>query len=129
MLCIEELKKNEIQSDLGVTLIWEARDSLSKKVPLMLISEYSRSSHTHRHTQTHTHTHTQTHTQTHTHTDSNSKKMETPFQAVNQLTQRSKWEQAWLVRCRYKRAMWPRCSSYWERGRREHGSVSYKGRG
>ena len=49
VLCIEELKKNEVQSDLGGILIWEVRDSLSKKVHLMLISEYSRSSHTHTH--------------------------------------------------------------------------------
>ena len=47
MLCIEEVKKNEVQSDLGGILIWKVRDSLSMKVHLMLISEYSRSSHTH----------------------------------------------------------------------------------
>ena len=48
-MCIEELKKNEVQSDLGGVLIWEVRDSLSKKVHLTLISEYSRSSHSHTH--------------------------------------------------------------------------------
>lgn len=48
-MCIEELNKNEVQSDLGGILIWEVRDSLSKKVHLTLISEYSRSSHSHTH--------------------------------------------------------------------------------
>ena len=74
-MCIEELKKNEVQSDLGGILIWEVRDSLSKKVHLTLISEYSRSSHSHTHKK--------------------KKKIiaantETPFQEVNQLTQRSR---------------------------------------
>lgn len=33
-LCTEELKKNQIRSDLRATLIWETGDSLSKKVHL-----------------------------------------------------------------------------------------------
>ena len=74
-MCIEELNKNEVQSDLGGILIWEVRDSLSKKVHLTLISEYSRSSHSQ--------------------TNKKKKKIraantETPFQEVNQLTQRSR---------------------------------------